>query len=381
MHENCCCGLQARSWLLLTVGLALACIFTARASLAAQEEDTGFDKVWSYLTLYENEENTVIQKFALVGRAQLDSVWIDPEDEDAYSDASWRRFRFGFKAGLFADWTAHLEADFDLNGSIDEAYTGLTDAYVAWSPDDRLNIKLLKQSAGFTLDGATSSKKLLTLERNNLTNNLWFTEEYFSGVLASGKFAGDWSYKASLFSSDGDPEIKLGGAGWFTFWSLGYQLKDAALRVAYVYQDEDKDANTRDFRQIASLTAQWQKGDLGIWGDLSGGLGFSDSYQSDVWGFVLMPFYDLTRYTQIVLRYTYLGSREDNGLRLNRYENGVVEGRGDRYDEWYAGLNVFFYGHKLKWQTGVLRAEMEDDPQDGGEYAGWALITGIRVYW
>ena len=162
---------------------------------------------------------------------------------------------------------------------------------------------------------------------------------------------------------------------------MGYQLEDAALRAAYVYQDEDKDANTRDFRQIASLTAQWQKGDLGFWGDLSGGLGFSDSNQSDVWGLVLMPFYDLTRYTQLVLRYTYLGSREDNGLRLNRYENQVVEGRGDRYDEWYAGFNVFFYGHKLKWQTGVSRAEMEDDPQDGGEYAGWSLITGIRVYW
>lgn len=379
MHAIFCDRFGVRIWIVSII--AMACGLMVPIDLAAQEKDTGFDKVWRYLTLYENEENTVIQTFALVGRAQLDSVWIDPEDEDAYSDNAWRRFRFGFEAGLFVDGSAHLEADFDLNGSITEAYTGLTDAYIAWSLDDHLKIKLLKQSAGFTLDGATSSKKLLTPERNNLTNNLWFTEEYFTGFLASGTIAGAWHYKASVFSSGGDPEIQFGGAGWFTFWTLGYQVDDATLQIAYVYQDEDENANTRDFRQIASLTAQWQTGSLGIWGDLSGGQAFADHPQSDVWGLVLMPFYDMTRHTQLVLRYTYLDSREDNGLRLNRYEDEVVEGRGNRYDEWYAGFNVFFYGHKLKWQTGVSWAEMGDDAQDGGEYEGWTLITGIRVYW
>jgi phosphate-selective porin OprO/OprP len=68
-------------------------------------------------------------------------------------------------------------------------------------------------------------------------------------------------------------------------------------------------------------------------------------------------------------------------VRLNRYENTVVEGRGDRYDEIYAGLNLFFYGHKFKWQTGVTWANMADKASDSGAYEGWALATGIRVYW
>jgi phosphate-selective porin OprO/OprP len=94
-----------------------------------------------------------------------------------------------------------------------------------------------------------------------------------------------------------------------------------------------------------------------------------------------MPFFDISTHTQVVLRYTHLSSSEDNGLRLNRYENEVVNGRGDTYNEGYLGLNVYFYGHKFKWQTGVTWADMQDSATDGGEYEGWALTTGLRVYW
>jgi phosphate-selective porin OprO/OprP len=381
MKKVGCCGCHTGRWLVMAIALSMACLMPAATGLADQAVNSGFDKAWSYLTLYENGVNPVVQRFALSGRAQVDAVWIDPEEGRSYDDTAWRRFRFGFKADLLADWMVHLEADYDLNGPVDESYTRLTDAYVAWSPDNSLEIKALKQEVGFTLDGATSSKRLLTLERNNLTNNLWFTEAYFSGVMAKGNFARDWRYQVGCFSSDGDPEIKWGSAGWFTLWTLGWQLENAELGLTYVYQDEDKDASTNDFRQVASLTVQWQKGALGIWSDFSGGWAFSDHPQSDVWGLVVMPFYDVTRHIQLVLRYTHVDSREDNGLFLNRYENEVVEGRGDRYDEGYVGINVYVYGHRLKWQTGVLWADMADDPQDGGAYEGWTLMSGIRVYW
>ena len=48
------------------------------ASSALAEEMSGFDKAWSYLTLYENEEGA-FQKFALVGRAQIDAVCLNPD--------------------------------------------------------------------------------------------------------------------------------------------------------------------------------------------------------------------------------------------------------------------------------------------------------------
>ena len=94
-----------------------------------------------------------------------------------------------------------------------------------------------------------------------------------------------------------------------------------------------------------------------------------------------MPFYDITQHIQLVLRYTYLRSDDNNGLRLGRYENEIVNGRGDEYNEIYSGLNVFFYGHKLKWQTGLQYSNMKDSAGDGGDYEGWGLTTGLRVSW
>ena len=46
---------------------------------------------------------------------------------------------------------------------------------------------------------------------------------------------------------------------------------------------------------------------------------------------------------------------------------------GDRYREFYAGLNYFFYGHKLKLQSGVQLGDMNDDANDGGSYSGVAV--------
>ena len=59
----------------------------------------------------------------------------------------------------------------------------------------------------------------------------------------------------------------------------------------------------------------------------------------------------------------------------------MVEGRGDLYNEGYAGVNYYFYGHKLKLQSGLQDADMNDAANDGGAYSGLSWITGIRVGW
>lgn len=369
---------------------AAICLFSNPASLVLAEEKSGFDKVWSYMTLYENKEGK-FQKFALSGRAQLDAVWVNPDGTgedgaslDNFNDTAWRRFRFGFVAEMFDDWKAHLEGNFDLNDDPDDWYTNLTDAYIQFAPRQEFGLKALKQSVGFTLDGATSSKRLLTMERNNLTNNLWFTAEYFNGVMASGTLANGLSYKASFFSSGGDPELDWDGAGWFTFWQLGYKVNDTTkLRLDYVYQDEDERQATRDFEQVLSFVPQWQSGSWGVWGDLSWGKGFVDLGQEDVWGFHLKPFYDFNENIQVTVAYTYVDGDGENSVRLNRYDNRVdnVDDRGDGYHDLYAGVNVYFYGHKFKWQTGVAWTKMDDSSEDGSDYEGVTLSTGLRVYW
>ena len=359
--------------------LALSPIATAQTA-----GEASFTKVWRYATLYDNKDNRFIQKFALSGRLQIDAPWFEA-DQGEFDDILWRRFRFGFKTLLFQDWVLHIEGSWDLNQSLGEAYERMTDAYIGWRPRKHLDLKILKQSAGFTLDGATSSKKLLTLQRNNLTNNLWFTAEYFTGVSVSGTTAQRWAYKAGFFSSDGSNELSYFEAAYFALLSLGYNfaedlgLDNATIRFDYVYNQEDEDANTRDFSQVFSLVTKWKEDDWRLWTDFSAGQGYTG--QSDLWGFALMPSYDIAPHIQLVFRYTYLKSTANNGVRLGRYEKEIVKGRGDEYNEIYGGLNVFFFGHKLKWQTGLQYSTLQDAAADGGEYAGWGFTTGLRVSW
>jgi phosphate-selective porin OprO/OprP len=346
--------------------------------------DSRYDRIWRHAVLYDNPDASLVQRFDLSGRLQADYAWFDA-DEGEYDDARWRRFRFGFTSLLVDDWTVRLEGDFDLNNSAGDFYQRLTDAHVDWAVNKSTSLKILKHSAGFTLDGITSSKKLLTPERNNLTNNLWFTAEYFTGLSLAGKPEKRLSYKAGVYSSDDSDEWGVDNASYFTHASLSYDwapdlgLDKALVTLDYVYNDKDPDANTREFGHVISVSSRWQAANWGLQTDLSAGDGYYD--QEDVWGLVLMPYYSFTGMTQLVLRYTYLDSDGANGLRLNRYENRAVSGRGDEYNEYFAGMNLFFYGHKFKWQTGLQYTTMDDAADDGGEYDGWGLTTGLRFYW
>lgn len=104
-------------WLLLVMA-TLGVGTVAPWQDAAAAETTALDRIWSYATLYENPDNRYLQKFALTGRLQADSAWVDADQGEFDDLFTWRRFRFGFKAGLFEDWTLHIEADFDLNESL-----------------------------------------------------------------------------------------------------------------------------------------------------------------------------------------------------------------------------------------------------------------------
>jgi phosphate-selective porin OprO/OprP len=364
---------------------------------ALKADEARFDRIWAHAILYENVGDSGLRRLALSGRAQGDWAIFDASgraqgdwaifdaDEGDFDDVLWRRFRFGFKAQLSEEWVVHLEGDFDLNEGLDGSYERLTDAYFSHTSTSGWELKLLKQSAGFTLDGATSSKRLLTPERNNLTKNLWFTAEYFTGATVSGSCAADVSCEGGVFSSDGNEEFSKFDAGWFSLLSATWKLAAKTgqerldLTASWVHQDEDENALTPRFTDVWSVVAQWENGAWGIWSDLSFGRGFDA--QSDVTGVVIMPIYNIDDRLQWVLRYTWLRSDDVNGIRLGRYENEIVDGTGNEYREGFAGFNWFFYGHKLKWQTGLQFTTMVDDSDTGGNYDGWGVITGLRISW
>ncbi len=357
---------------------------TAAPAKSVKKEESIYDKLWSYPVLYKNKDADLLNELRFTGRAQFDVFSLD-SGLGAEQDWLVRRLRGGIKAKMFKKLTLHVEGDFSPQDPT-PFYSRLTDAYLAWEFDKALVLKVGKQSASFTLDGATSSKELITMDRSNLANNLWFTTEYVSGVSISGT-KNNWEYELGFFSGGTDtPEFGNFDEGHFLIASLGYDFADmigakkALLRGDYVYNDRNAESNaTRSFEHIGSINFQLDQGTWGVSTDMSYGSGYGS--QGDVFGFLVMPFYNITDKLQIVARYTYLEGDTDNSLRFSRYESFATSGRGDEYQEIYAGLNYYLYGHKLKLQTGFTYAMMEDAANDGGNYDGWSWTTGLRISW
>jgi phosphate-selective porin OprO/OprP len=232
----------------------------------------------------------------------------------------------------------------------------------------------------------TSSKELIAIDRSNLANNIWFTEEYVPGLSVAGKLD-KLSYHVGVYSS-GDINRGFGDSNGGEFWlgTVGYDfaerlgVDEALLNVNIVSNEPDENNGfTPALEQVSSVNLSLESGRWGLQGDLSLARGYFG--QSDLVGAMLMPYYNLRNSVQLVARYTRVDSDDANGVRFARYERELVSGRGDDYREIYFGANYYFYGHKLKLQTGVQYADMDDRARDGGAHAGWAWTTGFRVSW
>ena len=343
-----------------------------------------FDTIWKFADWYENDDNAVIQRLQFSGRFQLDYALVDA-DQGEHTEWNIRRLRLGAKAKLFKNFTLHGEVELNPQEA-DPVFTRITDLYFQWNRSERFEATIGKHSAPFTMDGSTSSKELLTIDRSNLTANIWFTQEYLPGVSVSGE-SDRWSYQTGVYST-GEANRGFGvfNGSYFGLVVVGYDfakrlgVKEAVLATNYVYQDSDEDNSfTRNLDNILSVNFKLDAGKWGIRTDLAAATGFAD--QSDLWGMMAMPFYNITDDLQLVGRYTFVASENVNGVRLNRYERQLISDHGDRYNEIYFGLNYYFYGHKLKLQSGIQFAEMRDRANDGGAYSGVAWTTGFRMSW
>ena len=284
-----------------------------------------------------------------------------------------------------APLTFHGEVELDPQRH-DPFYVRFTDLYVQWTKSGRLALTVGKQGAPFTLDGATSSRELLTIDRSNLANNIWFPQEYIPGVSVSGRRA-PWVYRAAVYSA-GEANRELGefSGGAVMLGVLGYDFapslgaREALLTGNYVYQHPDRDNTfTRQLEHIGSINFRFETVKWGLRADLSTASGYLG--QNNLWALQAMPFFNVTTKLQLIGRYTFIDSDGPNGVRLATYESRIVPGRGDEYNELYLGGNYYFYGHRLKLQTGLQFADMNDSANDGGAYSGVSWTTGLRVGW
>lgn len=358
---------------------------SAAAQTAAAKEPSAYDKAWRRFTeWYAEDSNPIVQRVLLSGRFHLDYATIDADQGDL-SEWNIRRLRIGPRITLFRRFTLHSEVELDPQRR-DPFYVRFTDFYLMWTKNPQVVLTVGKQSAPFTLDGANSSRELLTIDRSNLANNIWFPQEYIPGVSLSGRRA-PWVYRVGVYSSGAmNREFGEFSGGTATLGVLGYDfaptmgVREALLTGNYVYQNPDRDNTfTRQLEHIGSINFRFEDTKWGARADLSTASGYLG--QSDMWAFQGMPFVNVTSKLQVVGRYTFIESDAPNGIRLATYESRLVAGRGDTYEELYFGANYYFYGHRLKLQTGVQFADMSDRANDGGEFSGVAWTTGLRVGW
>jgi len=380
------------SFLTLALLLALACPGAAQTTPApaAVQSSTGadagsaYDRIWQRFTIYENRSNRVVQRVQLSGRFQHEFAALDADEGD-HDEWNTRRFRIGPRLQLFRTFTVSAEAELNPQ-EVDPLYLRLTDVYVQWSRNPRVTVTVGKQGMPYTMDGATSSKELLTIDRSNLANNIWFPQEYLPGGSVSGRVA-SWNYRVGAYSAgeankefgkfDGSPAL-LGVVGYDFAKRLA--VKEALLSANYVYQSPDRDNTfTRPLEHILSVNLKLETDRWGLRTDVSTAAGYLG--QRDLRAFTAMPYYNATDTLQFITRYTIIDSDGPNGILLGTYENRVVRARGDLYNELYLGANYFFYGHKLKLQSGVQIANMRDRANDGGAYSGASWVTGLRIGW
>lgn len=357
----------------------------AQASGGAKPEPFTYDRIWTRFTQwYKNDSNPVVQQVLFTGRYQHEfaAVAADQGDHDEWNV---RRMRIGPRVTLFRTFTLHAEVEVNPQER-DPFYMRFTDAYLQWNKSSRFVMTFGKQGVPFTMDGATSSKELLTIDRSNLSNNIWFPQEYVPGASVSGRIA-PWVYRGGVYSSGAmNREFGEFSGNYFTLALVGYDfatplaVNEAVLTGNYLYQHPEADNTfTRQLEHILSVHFKLEANRWGLRADVSDAHGYLG--QSDMWALMAMPFFNVTDKLQTVGRYTYIGSDDQNGIRFGSYESRVVAGRGDQYNELYLGANYYFYGHRLKLQTGLQWADMNDVANDGGEYSGVSWTTGIRVGW
>jgi phosphate-selective porin OprO/OprP len=372
--------------LLLSIALMLALPPLAAAqTAAAKKAPSAYDKAWgSFTEWYVDDSNPVVQRVLLSGRFHYDFAQVDADQGDR-GESNVRRLRIGPRVTLFRRLTVHSEVELDPQRH-DPLYVRFTDFYVQWTKNPRVVLTVGKQSAPFTLDGATSSRELLTIDRSNLANNIWFPQEYLPGVSLSGRRA-PWVYRVGMYSSGAaNREFGEFTGGTATLGVLGYdfaprlRVREALLTGNYVYQNPDRNNSfTRQLEHIGSINFRFEQGKWGARTDFSTASGYLG--QSGMWAFQGMPYMNVTAKFQAIARYTHITSDEPNGVRLATYESRVVSGRGDEYNELYLGANYYFYGHRLKLQSGVQFVDMNDRANDGGAFSGVSWTTGLRVGW
>ncbi len=338
------------------------------------------ESIFALPTLYKNNDNPVIQKFAIIGRYQGQYYYLDSNQGDA-DDWENRRARIGAAAQLFHDFKFSFNLNLGIDGDSDRFFEDLEDGTLSWEPSKKLSISVGKQKAPITPEWRTSSTKILTFERSLLVNQI--VPNKMGGVLVASELESGLLLDAGIYSgsTDDDWAWPTFDGGPAAFASVGYKSKAfGTARAEFLYVDDDESSNlSKGFDNVFSVSYENRWDAFGL---SANGIYATGAEASDVFGVTVIPTYDITEKLQAVARYQYAGAERSDGLRLqSRYEREAPDlsvSTGDSYHAIYAGLNYFICGHNLKLMAGAEFATM--DQSNGDNYESVTFLTGVRLF-
>ncbi len=379
---------------LLLLAFAITPMTLLADAAPADSLTENFDKLWSYTTLYKDDQNPYIEEFKLRGRYQ-GQYWDVDADQGSQSHWEDRRSRLGFDAKLL-EKKVEVRVDFQSNDGFDDLYDGLVDAYVRWKPESWLSITAgkMKPLIG-QYDFLESTNTQPTFERSQIFNQLNVNRA--TGLTFEGTIK-DYSWRTGVYSNS--TPSNTGGTGAFgdgefgdldggTSYSLGvgYDFKKllktdkADFRLDWMQSDRSPDDFVMGrYDDIFATTFIVKQGPAAVVLEGFYALGGDDD-DTDVFGFYIQPTYDLIpNRLQLVGRYSYATSDGSLGvIGQTRYEKPVSanSARGDTYHAIYGGAQYFIYGDKLKLMAGAEWARLSGG--SGESYDGYTLLTGIRL--
>ncbi|MEO1244319.1 MAG: porin [Pseudomonadota bacterium] len=363
--------------LLAILGTSVA---LAERPVEGEDQTAIFSELWRSVELTGDRDDFEFPFIKLRGRyhGQLFAV-----DGDGDNDTDWenRRIRFG----LDIVFTEKLEFAFDLNMRRNSG-TPLVDNFdflalnYAFNDNTALSIGKLRRNP-LTREDSISSNRILTIERSLLTSR--FFVDNTGGIFLVHE-QGDWAFGGGVLTGSTEEDLALPTleGGLFFKGNVAHRITPITeIRLDYLYNTGNSDnTDVEPYRHIVSLNSYTRSGRWGLITDLIYAEALPQA-RGDLFGFVILPHYMLTDRLQIVGRYTWSGSDEDNGIRLlNRYERRAVpdgDEFGDRHQAVYLGLNYYFYGHKLKLMSGV---EYTDFDSLSGDTSVLTANAALRFY-
>ena len=354
--------------------------------------------------LIEGGENSFIREISLTGRYH--GQYISQSEQTGkrwnhFDNWQHRRFRLGLDIELAGDLT--FVSSVNLSDGSGDSF-GLTrgvliddldEFYLRWRPEEDFWVAIGKKKQNFTMEFGQSSKRILTVERSPIVNEV-IPLNYPWGVTFGFPLIGA-EHELGLGLTGG--ELDSAGERWewpagdsrggltyhaefsvcaSTTCHVGYQFTNNAGGQADGAGRADTDHGSQ-YQHAAHLGTHSDWGKLGFTTDLIVGANREQSGPipagADTLGLVVLPTYDITHRLQAVARYAYM----DAG-REQRYQRYPARQYVDAYHTLYAGLNYYICDHKLKLMGGYEFASGDDLATGRGiESKSW--VFAVRTYW